>query len=313
MVAANLCRCWVGSWISVHHTEFLMECPLASNSTKLKAVSSADSSVWLSNRFTSSLCDLSQDSGLNLPDSWQTLLGVNKFSQDSRLYLVSDKFPQDFRVYCVLELEIGFRHTLALVARSVLFWCSITYGSSLGRNGLPAGYEISPFTGWLSHVKFFRWFYGYFCSGHRRPALCAQWLLITRFRVTGVSTESLFAVYSSDLSWSPLRYNQYYYVRHPGSLPRWLTKKSATKTELQSLVGKLAFVCKCICPGHLFLSRISETLHYLRWNHHRIKLSAEFRRDIRWWLHFLGIYNGVSLIPSQLWSAPDSVFSTDAC
>ena len=96
-------------------------------------------------------------------------------------------------------------------------------------------------------------------------------------------------------------------------LPKWLTKKSATKTELQSLIGKLAFVSKCVRPGRLFLTRILDTLRSLRRNHHRVKLSAEFRKDIRWWMRFINVYNGVSLIPTQLWSAPDSLFSTDAC
>ena len=96
-------------------------------------------------------------------------------------------------------------------------------------------------------------------------------------------------------------------------LPTWITKKSATKTELQSLIGKLAFVSKCVRPGRLFLTRILDTLRSLRRNHHRVKLSAEFRKDIRWWMRFINVYNGVSLIPTQLWSAPDSIFSTDAC
>ena len=96
-------------------------------------------------------------------------------------------------------------------------------------------------------------------------------------------------------------------------LPKWLAKKCATKTELQSLIGKPAFVSKCIQPGHLFLTRILDTLRSLRRNHHWAKLSAEFRKDIRWWMWFINVYNGVSLIPTQLWSAPDSIFSTDAC
>ena len=96
-------------------------------------------------------------------------------------------------------------------------------------------------------------------------------------------------------------------------LPKWLTKKSATKTDLQSLIGKLAFVSKCVRPGHLFLTRLLDTLRSLRHTHHRDKLLAEFRKDIRWWMWFINVYNGVSLIPTQLWSAPDSIFSTDTC
>ena len=79
--------------------------------------------------------------------------------------------------------------------------------------------------------------------------------------------------------------------------------------ELQSLIGKLSFVSKCVRPGRLFLTRILDTLRSLWCNHHHIKLMAEFRKDIRWWLRFISVYNGVS----QLWSAPDSVFYTDAC
>ena len=96
-------------------------------------------------------------------------------------------------------------------------------------------------------------------------------------------------------------------------LPKWLTKRSATKTELQSLIGKLAFVSKCIRPGRLFLTHILDTLRSLRRNQHRFKLSAEFRKDIRWWMRFINVYNGVSFIPTQLWSVPNSIFSTDAC
>ena len=34
---------------------------------------------------------------------------------------------------------------------------------------------------------------------------------------------------------------------------------------------------------------------------------------LKWWLQFLRIYNGLSLITDLDWSEPDSVISTDAC
>ena len=86
-------------------------------------------------------------------------------------------------------------------------------------------------------------------------------------------------------------------------LPQWLVKKSATKTELQSLIGELAFVCKCVRPGRLFLTRLLDTLRSLRRPHHRIKLTADFKKHLCWWLRFLRVYNGVSFIPTQLWFA----------
>ena len=96
-------------------------------------------------------------------------------------------------------------------------------------------------------------------------------------------------------------------------LVSWSTKKSATKSELQQLVGKLSFISKCVRQSRLFLSRILALLRTLKQNGHRIRLSREFRRDIAWWLRFMRTYNGVSIISSVVWTSPDAVFSTDAC
>jgi len=98
-----------------------------------------------------------------------------------------------------------------------------------------------------------------------------------------------------------------------GLLSTWLTKKSATKSELQSLVGKLSFVLKCVRQSRLFLSRILALLRTVKRNHHHVKLSREFSRDILWWLHFIRVYNGISIIPTSAWSSPDAIFATDAC
>ena len=96
-------------------------------------------------------------------------------------------------------------------------------------------------------------------------------------------------------------------------LSHWLTKKSATRSELQSLVGKLSFVSKCVRQSRLFLARILTMLRTVKRNHHHVKLSKEFFWDIHWWLRFIHVYNGVSIIPTSAWSSPDAVFATDAC
>ena len=36
-------------------------------------------------------------------------------------------------------------------------------------------------------------------------------------------------------------------------------------------------------------------------------------KDIMWWREFLPHYNGVSMMPLERWSQPDSVFASDAC
>ena len=96
-------------------------------------------------------------------------------------------------------------------------------------------------------------------------------------------------------------------------LASWRIRKSCTKTALQSLVGKLMFVAKCVRQSQIFVSRILDVLRSIQSPTHHVRLTAEFRKDIRWWQLFLPLYNGVSVIPTSPWSAPVEVFATDAC
>ena len=93
----------------------------------------------------------------------------------------------------------------------------------------------------------------------------------------------------------------------------WLDKKSATKKELQSLIGKLQFTARCVPAGRLFISRLLDHLRGLKASTHRKRLGAEFRKDLLWWTQFVDVFNGVSIMLSQEWLKPDSVFATDAC
>ena len=96
-------------------------------------------------------------------------------------------------------------------------------------------------------------------------------------------------------------------------LHRWLTKRTATKSALPSLVGKLVFVSKCVRQSRVFIAGILALLGKLRHNHHHANLPAEFRKDLVWWRRFLREYNGVSMINTAKWTSQDAVFSTDAC
>lgn len=98
-------------------------------------------------------------------------------------------------------------------------------------------------------------------------------------------------------------------------LSEWATFHVASKAQLQSLVGKLVFVSKCVKQSRIFLSRILELLRTLSSSDSRskVRLSDDFHRDLAWWRRFLPQYNGVSYLYSTPWSAPDAVFSTDAC
>ena len=92
-------------------------------------------------------------------------------------------------------------------------------------------------------------------------------------------------------------------VRH------WMTKDTCTKRQLQSLLGLLLCVHKCVKPARAFLNRM---LALLRAGHasQQIHLTPEFRRDLRWFAKFLPLYNGISLYDHR---PVDHTLELDAC
>ena len=93
----------------------------------------------------------------------------------------------------------------------------------------------------------------------------------------------------------------------------WLTKRNRTKRQLQSLIGKLIFVSRCVFASRIFISRMLATLRGLEGQEDRFYISKEFRKDLIWWSGFLQDFNGVSYIPDMVWKDPDLIISTDAC
>ena len=97
-------------------------------------------------------------------------------------------------------------------------------------------------------------------------------------------------------------------------LDEWLTKKACTRKELMKIIGKLAYVCKCVRQSRIFLNRLLEVLRAVEWKtSNRIKLSDEFRKDLKWWSLFMDTFNGVALIPAMSWVEPDVSMATDSC
>ena len=92
----------------------------------------------------------------------------------------------------------------------------------------------------------------------------------------------------------------------------WQKKRKTNKVDLQSLIGKLQFVCKCVRQSRIFLNRLLDALRSFS-DKSKIVLSESFKKDIRWWCLFMAEYNGVSYMPAQVWTEPDVSFSTDSC
>ena len=94
-------------------------------------------------------------------------------------------------------------------------------------------------------------------------------------------------------------------------LSKWLHKSEANLREIQQLVGKLSFCATAVRAGRLFFSRI---LNFLRQFHNSetLSISVQVKQDIRWWIHLMPQFNGISKIPGK-WQGPNKWFSVDAC
>ena len=89
----------------------------------------------------------------------------------------------------------------------------------------------------------------------------------------------------------------------------WKGKKWCTKRQLQSLLGTLLYVHKCVKPARYFLNRMLTTLRRVS-NPARVELDQDFHRDLRWFDKFLPLYNGVSMYH---YAKSKSVLQLDAC
>ena len=102
-------------------------------------------------------------------------------------------------------------------------------------------------------------------------------------------------------------------VRAKQDLSYWLSKKSCTLRELQSLIGTLQFACRVVVPGRAFLQRMINLTRGVIEPHYHIKLNSSFRKDVAMWLVFLEQWNGTNIfLDLAPTNSPELEFSTDA-
>ena len=95
-------------------------------------------------------------------------------------------------------------------------------------------------------------------------------------------------------------------------LHEWLNKHKASKREVQSIIGKLNFLSKCVRPGRVFMNRLLNFLREFKNNRART-IPGDFKRDIQWWAKFVQSFNGVRIMPPSAWSSPGEHLVSDAC
>ena len=63
------------------------------------------------------------------------------------------------------------------------------------------------------------------------------------------------------------------------------------KTELQSILGKLLYISKCVKSSRVFLNHMLDLLRSMG-NQKVINLTPGFKRDLRWFQEFVPHFNG---------------------
>ena len=74
----------------------------------------------------------------------------------------------------------------------------------------------------------------------------------------------------------------------------WHRKTACTKHQLQSLLGSLLFISKCVRSSRFFLNRLLDVLRSMH-DKDQVALSQEAQRDINWFQKFLPTFNGITI------------------
>ena len=84
-------------------------------------------------------------------------------------------------------------------------------------------------------------------------------------------------------------------------IKEWSGKSSATKLQLQSLIGKFSFASRCVQQSRLYLRRLIDLIPRARRQSDHIHIGLQAKKDIEWWNSFISDWNGVSLLPAGEW------------
>ena len=84
------------------------------------------------------------------------------------------------------------------------------------------------------------------------------------------------------------------------NLHKWNDRRTCTKRQLKSIIGKLSHIGKVVRPGRMFTRRLIDLSTTVERMHHHITLNTEAKADILWWINFLPQWTASSMIPPIL-------------
>lgn len=75
----------------------------------------------------------------------------------------------------------------------------------------------------------------------------------------------------------------------------WTSKRKASKQAIQSLAGRMNFIANCVKQGRQFMSRVLAALRMMA-DREWTTLSDGFRMDVKWFVLYAKLANGVAII-----------------
>ena len=79
---------------------------------------------------------------------------------------------------------------------------------------------------------------------------------------------------------------------------QWTNKKYCSKCQLQSLLGSLLYISKCVKASRFYLNRLLDVLRSIE-EKQTVPVTREAQRDINWFLKFIPKYNGITFFDQK--------------
>ena len=118
-----------------------------------------------------------------------------------------------------------------------------------------------------------------------------------RTRLTCLGKETGKPYYMPELLGYFNKYRDLHHVskieRNMGQVLPVAKKCYCNKRQLQSLLGSLLYVSKCVRSSRFFLNRLLDALRSMEGKKYT-KITTEAKRDINWFSKFISVYNGVT-------------------
>ena len=105
--------------------------------------------------------------------------------------------------------------------------------------------------------------------------------------MAGPSTTITFLGIEIDSIKQELRLPEPKLVQLLQTLRLWVGRRSATKRQLQSLVGLLNHAASVVRPGRTFMHNLIDAMSIPKQQHHRVRLNLQCKADVTWWLAFM--------------------------